>query len=152
MRDTPSSNNDSLDRKLLQEILRINRHLPRRRKTLAELLEEERPHVVNRDGTKHYFKREELDRLAEILPKYLHGRLKLPILIELGYSGTAIVRGKAEVRVVCEILGEEWKFGQERVELNYLDVRKVRRELPTTTQYMFSTEHLKRVNRVERGR
>ncbi|MHC1580452.1 DUF61 family protein [Methanopyrus sp.] len=150
MRDSSPSSRDALDRKLIQEILRINRHLPRRRKTLDELLREERPHVVNRDGTRHYFRREELELLAELLPKYLHGRLKLPILIELGYSGTAIVRGRAEVRVVCEILGEEWKFGQERVELNYLDVRKVRRRLPTTTQYMFSTEPLRRADRVAR--
>ncbi|WP_088334926.1 DUF61 family protein [Methanopyrus sp. KOL6] len=141
-----------LDRYVIKEILRINRHLPRRRKTLEELLRKERPHVVNRDGTKHYFDRDELERLADVLPRYLHGRLKLPILIELGYSGAAVIRGKAEVRVVCEVLGEEWRFSQDRVELNMFEVRKLRREFPTATQYMFSSEHIMGRPKVERRR
>ncbi len=133
----------SLDRIIAKEVLRLNRHLPERRKTLAELLEERRPKVVTRDGHEHFFDREELELLASVLPKFMHHRLKIPILIELGgYHGKAFVRGKAETRAVCEILGMEWSFRQESVELNMLEVRELRRRLPTTTQYMFSVDHV----------
>ena len=37
---------DRADNVIKKQVLSLNRHLPRRRKNLAELLEEEKPHVM----------------------------------------------------------------------------------------------------------
>jgi len=66
------------DRLVKKHILSLNRHIPKQRKTLEELLEEDRPHVVTPNGTRHRFKAEELQRIAGIIPKSEHHLLKLP--------------------------------------------------------------------------
>jgi len=78
------------DRLVKKQILSLNKHLPRQRKFLDELLQEERPHVVGADGTRHRFKKDELKKLSEILDKSEHHLLKLPIYIEI--DSTAKVR------------------------------------------------------------
>ena len=55
------------DRLVKKQILSLNKHLPRKRKFLDELLKEEQPHVVGADGTRHRFKKDELKKLSEIL-------------------------------------------------------------------------------------
>ena len=57
-------NSDNL---LKKQVVSLNKHLPRRRKTLAELLEEERPHVLGADGTRHRFKNVELEKIAGMI-------------------------------------------------------------------------------------
>jgi uncharacterized protein (UPF0216 family) len=68
---------------LKKQILSLNRHLPRRRKNLKELLEEDKPHVVGTDGTRHRFKRDELKKIASMIPEEVWERLKLPVYIEI---------------------------------------------------------------------
>lgn len=114
----------------------LNRHLPRRRKTLKELLGEERPHVLSNDGTRHRFKKKELDKIASFISPDKWGQLKLPLYIEISseMSGSRI-KGKLECRVVCRILEKE-DCGEE-IYIYRADVKIVRRELPTTSQYIF---------------
>ncbi len=57
---TPDSNRG--DRLIKKQILSLNKHLPRQRKSLDVLLKEERPHVTGADGTRHRFKKAELDK------------------------------------------------------------------------------------------
>jgi hypothetical protein len=64
----------------------LNDHLPVERKTLAELLREEKPRVVCRDGSTHRIRREELETIERITGSKWGKeaeRLKLPILIEM---------------------------------------------------------------------
>jgi uncharacterized protein len=56
------------DRLLKKQIVTMNRHIPRERKTLADLLTEEKPHVYGADGSRHRFHKSELDKLAKIIP------------------------------------------------------------------------------------
>ena len=65
------------------EIARINSHLPRARRSLKELLEMKEAKVTLRDGSEHYFKREELKLLANLLDEDEISKLKLPIVIEI---------------------------------------------------------------------
>ena len=55
------------DRLVKKQILSLNRHLPRKRKFLDELLKEEKPHVVGADGIRHRFKKDELNIIKKIL-------------------------------------------------------------------------------------
>ena len=124
------------ERLLKKQIMVLNRHLPRRRKTLKELLGEERPHVLGNDGTRHRFKKKELDKIASFISPDKGGQLKLPLYIEISseMNGSRI-KGKLECRVVCRILEKE-DCGEE-IYIYRADVKVVRRELPTTSQYIF---------------
>jgi len=123
----------------------LNKHLAKNKKSLEQLLQETKPRIKLRDGSTHSFKREELERLAELLSAESHKTLKLPIYIELSPQkfgqGTARVSGKLEAGVILKVLGMEKKdwMGDELF-LYRPDIRKLRRKLPTTTQYMFTME------------
>lgn len=131
---------ERMGRMLSTQIRMMNRHLATRKKSLPELLKEEKPSVTLRDGMPHHFKKKELEYLKEILPPEKRRRLKLPIYIELASSrfgkGTARVCGRAEVEVVSRILGKE--RGGDEMFVYKPEVRVVRRKLPTSTQYMFT--------------
>ncbi|MGV8144127.1 MAG: DUF61 family protein [Methanothermobacter sp.] len=129
-------NPDPTDRLLKKQMASLNRHLPRQRKTLKELLKEDKPHVTGADGTRHRFKRVELDKIAGLIGEEYWGRLKLPIYIEVDsqMSGSRIA-GKLECDLVCQILKMD-DCGEE-IYIYRPDIKVVRQELPTTSQYIF---------------
>jgi uncharacterized protein len=127
---------DQADRLIKKQIFNLNRHLPGRRKTLAELLTEERPHVLGADGTRHRFKWKELERLSKILSSEDHKKLKLPIYLEVeSVSSGARIAGPLETRIICSIL--ELENCSHEVFIYRPDLKTIRKELPTTTQYIF---------------
>jgi hypothetical protein len=124
----------------------LNLHLPTKRKTLSELLKEKDPSIKGRDGTDHYFKKTELEYLAKLVPKKFHHSLKLPIYIEISTdyeSGTYRIRGLVEGKVINKILErEENNLDEMETPMIFIyrpELQKIRRLLPTTTQYIFIT-------------
>ena len=124
------------DRLLKKQILSLNKHLPRQRKFLDVLLTEERPHVNGADGTRHRFKKMELDKISNILSQSEYNLLKLPIYIEIDSSSSGSrIAGKLENKVVCSVLGIEDCVME--IYLYKQDIKTLRNILPTTTQYIF---------------
>lgn len=127
---------DKTDMILKKEIFSLNKHVPRRRKTLKELLVEERPHVVDGAGNRHRFKRNELKYLSNLLSEDECSKLKLPIYIEIeSETSGAIISGMIERKIVSIILDKEILDGE--MFIYRPEMRILRRKLPTTTQYMF---------------
>ena len=127
---------DPSDNILKKQVISLNRHLPRRRKTLAELLREERPHVLGADGTRHRFKNAELKKIASIIDKEDYEKLKLPIYIEIeSLTSGAKIAGDIESSIICKILNIE----QCKRELFIYrpQIKELRSKFPTTTQYIF---------------
>jgi len=127
--------------KILTKHLRsLNLHVASERKNLAQLLLEDKPRVKLLDGSFHYFKKVELKKIAEILPQEMQNRLRLPVYIELSSEkygkGTARIVGKAEVFLISKIIGREVKG--EELFVYKPELRIIRKELPTTTQYIFT--------------
>jgi len=130
------------DKVLAKAVQALNKHLPVERKTLSTLLSEDKPAVQGRDNSICRIKREELQKIANLIPKEDYEKLKLPIYIELTSEygrGIARVHGKLECEIVKRILG---KKGGEKKDVDEFfihreDVRKLRRELQTATQYAF---------------
>jgi hypothetical protein len=136
--------------KILQEYLKnelkvLNAHLPRYRKPLSELLDEEYPYVICNDGSSHFFKKKELEYLASIIDSDEQEVLLLPILIEL-------MPNQSEVRVLCKE-GVEEKIISRILDMPIVREQKslliykpqlglLRRTLKTTTQYVFSPKIL----------
>ncbi len=146
------------ERTLANLVRSLNRHLPAVRKTLAELLREEKPAIIGRDNTMHRIRKEELEMLASMLRSQERERLKIPIYIELSpeWRGIARIHGALECKVVLKILGKpaerergvvegealegesaEEHEARDEIFINRADVRRLRRALPTTTQYAF---------------
>jgi len=124
------------DRILKKQIKILNRYLPRHRKTLADLLNEEKPHVWGADGTRHRFRGFELKKLSLMIPKSKHEKLKLPIYIEIeSMTPGARISGNLECGVVGKILNI--KSHENEIFVYKPDIKILRRELPSTTQYIF---------------
>lgn len=102
---------DDLIEVLLREELRIaNKHLPRSRKPLSELLKEEYPSILCRDGTQHFFRRSELESISTLVDKEDYDNLLLPVIITIipeseGFVG--VIDDKYAVKLVSKILGLE---------------------------------------------
>ncbi|MEA1904865.1 MAG: DUF61 family protein [Candidatus Hadarchaeota archaeon] len=125
------------DEFLRKQLKVLNRHLPKGRVPLSELLRRDKPRVETRSGGIHRFRKSELKYLAELLPKELHSKLRLPIFIglmpQLG-RGAARISGKIECMVVNKVLKREKEKENELV-IYRPEVRALRRKLQTTTQY-----------------
>ena len=136
-------NEDDFEKKISMKFLRtLNRHLPAKRKTLKELLLEERPNIKNLDGSTHSFDKKELEKIASMIPEYEHEKLRLPIYLEMSSSmerGTIKISGRIECMVINTVLCE-WEKREEKefMIIYYPHLHKVRKELPTTTQFMFT--------------
>jgi uncharacterized protein (UPF0216 family) len=121
----------------------LNRHLPVKRKTLKELLDETKPGVKNLDGSIHSFEKKELEKLASLVPDWKHDKLRLPIYLEMSSAmerGSIRISGRIECMVIARILELGKRSAEERdyMTIYYPHLIKVRKELSTTTQFMFT--------------
>jgi uncharacterized protein (UPF0216 family) len=127
---------DRADNIVKKQVLSLNRHLPRRRKNLAELLEEEKPHVMGSDGTRHRFRNAEIKKLASMIEEKEYKNLKLPIYIEIDSTSSASrITGRLETVLVCKILNLD--PCKRELFIYRPDIKKLRNEFPTATQYIF---------------
>ena len=139
-------NEDNFEKKISMKFIQtLNRHLPAKRKTLKELLGEDRPNIKSLDGSTHSFDKKELEKIAAIIPEWEYDKLRLPIYLEMCSSmerGTIKVSGRTECMVVNRVLYEDEELKKKEIKdsmiFYYPYLRKVRKELPTTTQFMFT--------------
>ncbi len=141
-RGSSSSTAGRVDRLLQKQLEMLNRHLAKQKRDLKSLLTEKEPQILVRDGSTHLIRREELERIASVLPAEEHGKLLLPIYIELNPSkygrGTSRIVGARECRVVAEMMGK--KSEGDVLYLYRPELKRLRKELPTATQYMFTPD------------
>lgn len=123
-----------------KQLQMLNRHLAIAKRDLESLLKEEKPKIMLRDGSIHSFKKEELEKIGKILPQEQRPKLMLPIYIELGSEkygeGTARITGKNECKVAAHVLGRT--ASGDELFVYKPELKQLRKELPTTTQYMFT--------------
>ena len=132
--------------RLLQECLKgefrvVNAHLPSKQKPLSDLLGEEYPHVMCRDGSMHLFKRRELKYLASLIDDEEQKVLLLPMLLEVGAGQgeiAVICLREVEEKVIAKILDMPVTPRQGKIVLYRPQLALVRKLLRTTTQYLFS--------------
>ncbi len=131
------------DEIIQKELSRLNFHLPKSRKSLKTLLEEDEPKVQLRDGQFHFFKKDELKYLSTLLDSNEYKSLYLPIILEITptWHGYFRVRGKTAVKVIEKILGT-YDLLEEKSEvvLPRYFIPEIRKKLPTTTTYAFIVE------------
>ncbi|MEM4717864.1 MAG: DUF61 family protein [Desulfurococcaceae archaeon] len=94
-----------IDKILLEEFKLVNKHLPRRRVSICDLVNMEIPYIVTGDGGIHIFDPREIEILAKVSEH--NCSLKLPIIIEFipQHEGIYVIRDPLEAEVVSKILG-----------------------------------------------
>jgi len=138
--DSPSDN--KLVTGLVADEFRVlNAQMPRKRKSLAELLDEDHPHVMCNDGSTHLFKKKELLWLKEHLDEEEHSALFLPIILEVTSNRSEIIirtKGRSEVTILSQILDMPVESIRNTITLFRPQLTVVRKVLKTTTQYLFA--------------
>lgn len=134
MRDTPA------ERYLFDEFRAINAHVPRRRKSLAELLHENQPQIVCGDGSAHFFRKKELALLAGMLDQDESQELMLPMIIEVSSAGSEMTipspKG-TEAKILSNILDMKLSLTGNRISVFKPHLGQIRKVLKTCTQYVF---------------
>ncbi len=139
---------DRLSKAIKFEIDSVNSHLPIKVQTLRQIIQMDNPGVKLRDGHFHEFNLDELTIIKEKIPKQYWGHIQLPILLtrrrELG-SGVYIVGGsESNLYLVLSIVRDlpnfdTWRIKNEKDYTIYtIDLRKIRKKMPTTTTVAFS--------------
>ncbi|MEM2896385.1 MAG: DUF61 family protein [Candidatus Bathyarchaeia archaeon] len=138
----------SLKRLIEEEIRKIYRGLPSEKKTLEQLLLEETPFVNASDGSKIFLKKQDLNALAEKIPKEFHDKIKLPFIVlrrmDLGKSIYTVSGSKLEEFAIKRILGltdlpfEKYEFENEKLYLYKPHVSELVRQLRSLIAIGFS--------------
>lgn len=97
---------------LQNDLRRLNSHLPRNRRSLAELLAEQSPSVTSVSGHLIKLKREELLDLCSSIPNLESSKIRLPIIMlrrtDLG-PGAFIVLGDLYEAYVVSVLSDSFR-------------------------------------------
>lgn len=142
--DPPSDN--LIGGYLRDDVKILNAHIPRKRKSLAELHEEEHPHVICNDGNAHFFRKRELDFLSQMISDEEQRTLLLPIMLEVTHdSGEIIVRTKegTEAKILSTILNMSIIQRNNIIVIYRPQLSIIRKMLKTSTQYVFFPERLR---------
>jgi len=129
-----------LERLLRDELKAVNYMLPKKRKNLKELLNEEYPHVPLRDGSAHMFRYSELQKACNILGDELCGNLLLPIILEMRpelKEVVAEVEDPIAIKLICRVLNIN-EPESPPLRLYPIHLRVLRQEIGTLLMYAIS--------------
>jgi uncharacterized protein (UPF0216 family) len=94
---------------LRDDLRRLNSHLPKKRRLLAELLAEQSPNVPSVSGHPIKMKRQELLDLSSSIPNLDASRMRLPIILlrrtDLGPGAFIVLGDPYEEYVLSVVLG-----------------------------------------------
>jgi len=130
---------DFTERALARMIEAVNKHLPKRSKTLAEMLKEDYPTIVARDGNEYLIERRELEFIAQYVDEGDWERFKIPIILEMcdvGGSTLIYVRDKLHAEFLKRAFGYD-RFVDDVLVLHMHEIAPIRRKLRTTSQVLF---------------
>ncbi len=122
--------------KLLQS---MNEHIPPKRKSIADMLDETDPFYEGKDGRRYSVSKDELRKLASFADPWDLDRIKIPILLmtDTSYgSGYWKIIGKAETILVSRLIDREPEKVDE-ILIFYPQLNDLRRQFPTTTNAMY---------------
>ena len=135
--------------RLEREIAQLNDHMPQTKKPLSQLLSETSPAFITRDGQRSAVRRDELEKLAEIIPSELHDQIMLPFTIlrrtSLGPGAHTIGGSKLEQFSILRILEKiktpykMWRQAKLPRIIYSPEVTLLRQKLQTTLTIGFGT-------------
>ncbi len=130
---------DISERALARMIEAVNKHLPQRSRTLAEMLKEKYPTIKARDGNEYLIEREELEFIAQYVDELDWDKFKIPIILEMcdvGGETLVYVRDKLHAEFIQKAFGYD-RFVDDVLVLHMYEIRPIRRKLKTASQVLF---------------
>jgi uncharacterized protein (UPF0216 family) len=135
--------NKFIDKMIEHDIDTLNDHLPESRVPLSELVGLESPQFKTRIGEVSVFRVDEVEELANEVPKRFHDDIHLPIIIlrrlDYGEGIYTVAGNKPELFMVHRVIGYvdlEWQdftMWKPVERLARPQVQLLRRKLPSTT-------------------
>ncbi len=127
------------EKMLARMIEAVNRHMPAKTKSLAEMLKEKDPTIRARDGNEYYIEKRELEFIAAYVDEIDWGRFRIPVILEMNDIGgerVVYVRDKLHAEFIKKA------FGYDRVlngilTLYMYELPEIRRKLRTASQVVF---------------
>lgn len=130
---------DFSERALARMIEAVNKHLPQRSRTLAEMLKEEFPTIKARDGNEYLIEKKELEFIAKYVDELDWNRFKIPIILEMCDVGGEVlvyVRDKLHAEFISKAFGYD-RFVDDVLVLHMYEIQPIRRKLRTASQVLF---------------
>ncbi len=131
------------ERALARMIEAVNKHLPQKSRTLAEMLKEKYPTIRARDGNEYLIEREELEFIAQYVDELDWSRFRIPIILEMcrvGNDTLVYVRDKLHAEFIRKAFGYD-RFVEDVMVLHMYEIGPIRRKLRTATQVMFTVPY-----------
>jgi len=117
----------------------VNKHLPQRSRTLAEMLKERYPTIKARDGNEYLIERKELEFIAQYVDELDWNKFKIPIILEMcdvGGETLVYVRDKLHAEFIQKAFGYD-RFVDDVLVLHMYEIQPIRRKLRTASQVLF---------------
>jgi uncharacterized protein (UPF0216 family) len=129
-----------MDEKTLAKMIEaVNKHMPEKTRSLAEMLKERDPTIRAKDGNEYYIERRELEFIAQHVDELDWPRFRIPVILEMNDIGgerVIYVRDKLHAEFIRRA------FGFDRVlngilTLYMYELPEIRRKLRTASQVIF---------------
>ncbi len=134
------SERELVDRALATLVSTVNSHLPRNSRMLAEMLEEDEPVILARDGNEYLIERKELEFIAKYLDEEEMKSFPIPVILEMcnvGGKTLVYVRNKKHAEFLKRAFGFD-RFVNGVLVLELHEIHPIRRKLKTASQVMFN--------------
>ncbi len=129
-----------MDEKTLARMIEaVNRHMPQKTRTLAEMLEERDPTIKARDGNEYYIEKRELEFIAKHVDELDWPRFRIPIILEMNDIGgerVILVRDKLHAEFIKKAFGFD-RILNGVLTLYMYELPEIRRKLRTASQIIF---------------
>lgn len=127
------------EKTLAKMVEAVNSHLPKKQRTLEELIKEKYPTFEARDGNRYLIERRELEFIAGYLDDEEKKSFKLPIVFEMcaiGNSRLIYVKDKLHAEFIRRAFGYD-RFHEGKMVLHMHEMANIRKVLRTATQVAY---------------
>jgi uncharacterized protein (UPF0216 family) len=131
------------DKMLGKEMQLLNQNVLTRRKSLKELLSEEKPSIPNKAGEAYLFNKDALKNAATKYPDYRHGNILLPIhlFVDPEVLNQCFVREECVADFLKKAAGMEgYPFRKGKMWMSKTIADSIMKEYPTLFQYFYLPE------------
>jgi len=126
-------------RALAKMIEAMNKHMPAKKRTLKDMLEDDDPSIKAKDGNEYIIEKKELEFITEYIDEMDWSRFTVPILLEMNYlSGETVIfiRDRFHQEFLKKAFGFD-RFVKDAMMIYPYEMQKVRKKLRTASQVIF---------------
>lgn len=131
-----------INRWMRMEIGKINNGIVTSRKTLSQLLKENKPSSKTKDDREYFFKKKTINELGKKLPENIQDRLKLPILFffDMQVDDSCYLNDKIALEALQTLgeLGYKREFNKNRLWVGKAIAYSLKIKYPTAVQIVMA--------------